>query len=296
MIDNIAVYNEHTMATKRGGDGRTLRSGGNDSPTRRQWLASAGAVAVAVLAGCSEGGSGDRDGQGGDADDGAADDEEDDDPVSGDESDKTETLTETGTDTGEPDGTETETGTEAETETESETAVETNCNDVVPEIEDSMDIEGTMEHPEDGTIDVEGREHEDDLYLEFVPSEGPVMELYIVDDEQYTVTQGNCYKSLGMAGGGYSIADDEFQEDGFWEEKDPVGTELLDGEEMVVYDHEGESPSYDYELTIYVSCSTRRIHRVDEYVPAENSTTIGYYDNWGGADPVSPPEMDCQEV
>lgn len=259
------------MTAKRGGTGRGPRSGTNNTPTRRQWLTSAGILAGTVLAGCSEGDPGSGDGQ-------------ENDPAETTEPDDTEPSTETETEaiTDTPDDTETEAG--------------ANCAEVVPEVGDSVEVAGTMEHPEDGTVEVGGRMYEDAQYYEFVHSDGTVFELYMIDDDYYTVTEDGCFKFSEMPDGGYSTPEDEFQEDSFWEGEEPDRTEVLDGEEMVVYEFAVESAPYDYELTVYVNCATRRIHRVDQYVPSEQSSTVAYYENWGGADPVSPPEMDCQEV
>jgi hypothetical protein len=193
-----------------------------------------------------------------------------------------ETATEAAADTDEPAGT--------------DTPADVNCEEVVPEVADSVEVEGTKEHSEDGTFDIEGRTHGDDQYYEFVHSDGMVFELFVVDDDYYSVTEEGCAKFSTSPDNGYAAPEDEFNEDEFWEDRELDRTETLDGEEMVVYEFNVDTDTYDYELTLYVNCNTRRIHRADQFVPSENVSAVVYYENWGETDPVSPPDMDCQAV
>lgn len=291
------------MPSERTAGRRERRSGRTNTPTRRQLLASVGVAATAVLAGCTEGQPGGGESASPDPTDSAPDDESDDgsDPADSDGSGST-TRTDpamdgpAGTDTAT--ATETEVGTDTPGETAGGTATATaaGCDDVVPDVTDSVAIEATMEHPEDGTVEVTGRTHGDDQYYEFVHSDGTVLELYIVEEEYYTVSEQGCFKFGEPPENGYASPEEEFSEDEFWEGEDPDGTEVIDGEEMVVYEFDVQTSHYDYELTVYVQCATGRIYRADQFVPSENVSTVAYYDNWGDTDPVSPPEMDCQEV
>jgi len=337
------------MAIERGKDDSGVGSGEGRILKRRQLLASAGVVTGAILAGCTDGGSSDADGQSGDPSDGVFDggdgttagasdattkptagtetatrteirtvaetategrtrtatDTEVRTPIDTDARTATETPTRTATDTPTRTATETttqtaagtptQTATRSATPTATETPAGTGCGDVAPVFEDSVSMQGTMTHPEDGTVEIDGRMHESDQYFRFDHSDAQVIELYEIDGEFYVVNEEGCYRFQSVPGGGYSIADDEYRDAAFWDDREPDGTAEVDGKQMVVYEDRVETESYDYDLTIYVNCATRYIYRVDQYVPSEESSAEVYYD-WGGADPVEPPEMDCRSA
>ena len=233
---------------------------GSGSLTRRRVLVGAVAGTVA-LAGCSDDGTDEPADAGAGEGDGETE-------STGDEMD-------------------TETADEGMTETADEAATNQSYREAV-RYENSVEITGTFE--QDGrTTDIKGRFNGGNAYWR-TEVDGQVSEIYMVDGDQYTVSDGECYRNTGQQGGSGGFDLGSFDSDtSELPDVTAEGTTTIEGETMLVYEFASEAASgFESEATYYVSRETGYLRRVES-----DSGTIDYH-SWGSADPVSPPDMDCE--
>ena len=119
-----------------------------------------------------------------------------------------------------------------------------------------------------------------------IESEQGTAEIYSVDNDIYIVQEGQCLVNPGQAP--TSDVNPEDQRDVAEEYPDltPAGRDTIDGEEMYVYEYNQDGQT----ATMYVSVESNYPRRVET-----PESTVDYH-SWGEVDPISPPEMDCQEI
>lgn len=143
--------------------------------------------------------------------------------------------------------------------------------DIISEtISYQVDFEETGADPITGTQLVYG----DDMYITWEDELFGEIEFYEVDDEVYAV-----------------FDDEDCLKGGEIEEEDPVDlhyddvpveeTTTLDGEEAYVFE--------DGDETLYVSATTGYLLRV------EAPEFTAEFHSWGEVDPITPPDMECEE-
>lgn len=185
----------------------------------------------------------------------------------------------------------TEAGTEAGTGTEGDAEESTASSGGRPFSEtiqygESFAMEGTAQS-EDGEMQIQGRFAGGDAYWRFEQADGTVTEQYLVDDEQYFVSDGQCIAGSGTTGT-EGVGTDQFEEDADEQpDLEPAGRETIDGEELLVYEVPTDG---DGTMTYYVDPETGHPRRVES-----PSGTFDYH-SWGDVDPIQPPDMDCQEM
>lgn len=148
-------------------------------------------------------------------------------------------------------------------------------------------MEGTVESA-DGETQFRGQFSGGDSYWRIEQADGTVVEQYVVDGDQYLVTDGRCIVGYGGDTGVDGMGADRVEEDAT-EQPDltPVGRETIDGEEVRVYEisaDDGEA------LTYYVSVDTGYPRRVES-----ESGTFDFH-SWGDVEPIESPDMDCREM
>lgn len=260
----------------------------SEETTRRRYLTVGGAVAVALLSGCSgdDASTGDAD-----SDDETADTETVDAGVD-DGDDETETADAEPEDGGAETDPETVTDADGEqSDGESETGTDRDWE--TPTAGDNFEMEGYLEDSE-RVIDFQHRTHGDDFYWRYVQDNGDVMELYQVDGTMYIVSDESCF--VRNDPDIYVPEQPDFSEPEFWDDKEVVRTEQLDGIEVEVYEFDTRTSSYRSEHTIYVRVDSGYVYRIEQYVPEEDALSVGTLHSWGEATPVSEPEMDCQST
>ncbi|MEY7850333.1 hypothetical protein AB7C87_14175 [Natrarchaeobius sp. A-rgal3] len=142
----------------------------------------------------------------------------------------------------------------------------------------------------EGEVEMNGRFYQGDYYQEMTV-DGRVMETYLVDGDDYVVTDEMCMKNPAPEAdpaedaGPSENAYVENHEDRAGEHAnvEAVGTDTIDGEEMYVFEID-ESET----ITYYVSTETGYLRRIEI-----EAGTIDYH-SWGEIDPIDPPEMECQ--
>lgn len=142
------------------------------------------------------------------------------------------------------------------------------------------------------------RYHGDDHYVRVMPdSSNDVYELYEVDDTTYgVINEEECYidPPLGASSEAESASEAESNSDaeahGSRPDTDlrPDGTTQIDGETVYIFKVTDEDT--DGTLTLYVSAETGYLRR------AEGVWGTANFYSWGDTDPVSEPDMDCQEI
>lgn len=138
------------------------------------------------------------------------------------------------------------------------------------------------------------RYHGDDYHMRFeVDDTGDVFEIYHVEDDDYVVLSGEvCYRNPGPAmtpdADVQSTADAETHGSKPDADLKPTGTTEIDGERVYIYEVTGAD--VDGTLTLYVSASTGYLRRV------EGDWGTATYHSWGETDPITKPDLNCQEV
>ena len=133
----------------------------------------------------------------------------------------------------------------------------------------------------------------DDYYMQVRPDEsGDMFEVYhIENDDYYVINEDACYLNPGPAMEPDSDIKEESDAEGHGSKPDadlePKGTTEIDGETVYIFEVTGED--VDGTLTLYVSASTGYLRR------AEGEWGTADFYSWGEIDPISKPNMDCQE-
>lgn len=136
--------------------------------------------------------------------------------------------------------------------------------------------------------------HDGDYYMQIEPDGvDDTFEKYGIDDDTYLVINGaDCYLNPGSGmepdANVESASDAETHGRKPDEDLTPAGTTEIDGEPVNVYEVSGDD--IDGTLTLSVSVSTGYVRRV------EGAWGTADFHSWGEIDPISPPDMDCQEV
>lgn len=244
---------------------------------RRQFVRVAGVACVAGLAGCGGDGASDPEATPGDST-----------PTSSGEGGQGGQTDAPPADSGDDNGD----GGDGEGESGSDTAA---FGEAVA-FEDSyaMDIEySDPETGESGTVSA--RFADGNSYME-LEGDGEQVEIYNVDGSTYMVTQGQCSRFPGSEGGnqfsppvnprsGIDAADEAAQAN---PNVQAAGTTTIDGETVYVYEFDGSEQDAE-SATYYVSASTGYLRRV------ESETAQMDIHSWGEVDPISAPDMDCQD-
>jgi hypothetical protein len=231
-----------------------------DTTTRRQFLCACASGAVAALAGCS-----------GDGDDGT-------DGADGTDGPDGSEPTEDGS-TGTPvDGTSGDGSSALLGETAS--------------FPDSYALTATTSASGE-TIELSGRVHQGNMYWEF-QRQGQQMEWYVVDGESYFVTGGQCFRG-GMMQQGLdreAVDPDRFAEQAdAYPDVEPAGRDTIDGEEVLVYEvSAGGTTGSERTVTYYVLADSGYPRRI------EADSIRMDFSSWGEADPVEPPDANCQQM
>lgn len=263
---------------------------------RRRFIVAGAWIGAAVFTGCSGGDNGPTTTEG-----------------EGDQTTEPETTTE-------PEGTTTEpkTTTEAE-ETTTESEETTEAKETTTEPETTTDEETTTEEGPGEEISFGGlytieknyaadieiydpeataevRYYGDDYYQRYEDAEGNVVEIYHVDGDDYAVINGDqCFEDPGESVTPDSEAESDAEEYGSKPDIDlePSGTDVIDYEPFYVdepvYVFEVSGPDVEGVLIFYVSESTGYPLRI------EADWGVINFHSWGEVDPISPPDMDCQQ-
>lgn len=155
-------------------------------------------------------------------------------------------------------------------------------------------VEIELEDPDSGqTGSATAKYYGEDYYsrLDFDGTD-ETFEFYNVDGDKYLVIDGEqCYLNPGSAVMPDNDVQSESDAEAYDEKADinlePSGTTEIDGESVYIF--EITSPDDD-ELTLYVSVETGYLRRAE--------ATWGQADffDWNEVDPITEPDMDCQEV
>ena len=238
-------------------------------PTRRQVVLACASGAAAALAGCS----GDQSTPGGT--DGGA-------PTDGSGDGPTATEDAGGGTDGSGSGTETTGGSETDSG-----APELGDTVVFP---DSFAMTATVSTGGQ-TFEMSGRFDGEDLYWEFEQG-GQVIEWYLVGERSYVVTGGQCFSGSLQQG----ISREDVDPGTFAEGAsanpavEPVGTDTIDGEEVLVYEVSGSGAAGGETLTYYVLADSGYPRRI------ESESMQWDFHSWGEVEPVEAPEMDCRTM
>jgi len=141
---------------------------------------------------------------------------------------------------------------------------------------------------QDTTIQV--RYHGDDWYQRYEDIEGKLLELYRVDGDDYAVIDSEqCFVDPSESLTPDSEVESDAETYGSKPDVDlePTGTDVLDGE--TVYAFEVSGPDVEGVSTFYVSASTGYLRRIE----AEWGVIV--FHSWGEVEPISPPDMECQQ-
>jgi len=239
--------------------------------TRRRVLRAGLVGATVVLAGCSGGDGGD----GSDGGDGA-------------DGDGTDAPPNDGSDGGEPDAT------EAPTAEATEPASDDDSN-AVPRLgqaftaADSYAVEARIES-DDRTIEMTGRFSGGNTYW-MIEQDGPDVELYLVDDESYIVTEGQCVVGT-IDDVDEDDIDPETVESGpeATPDVEATGRDTIDGETVYVYEvSAAEAEEFEETVTYYVLADSGYLRRV------ETASATWDFHSWNDVDPVERPDMDCRD-
>ena len=240
------------------------------TPTRRQCLALGGMAALVGLAGCSS--------EGGSDDGGETSTDDDEQGSDGDESGSSEDdspTDENGSDSGDDSATDEESGDTYPTEGDPTDAV---MREVLNWTESYvMEVEFTGEQAGGLTQTV----HEGDSHI--VMDVGLEAEAYEVDGVKYEVAAGQCVIRAEPEASQQAPDVDDMKS----------GAPAVEATEITT--REG-TPVYVFELpepddgTWYVSTET------GHPVQLETTSFVATFHSWGETEPISPPEMNCQEV
>lgn len=248
---------------------------------RRNFVAAVGAGAVAAIAGCvgddddddDSGPGDDSGGLFGDSDDDASFDDSDDAPA--------ETDDDTADDSDEP----------ADDTDDSGSEPALGGTDV--RFADSFVIEAVFQDEQVGEIQLTMHQRGEDYYqkMEGVQGMGE-MELYHVDGTNYQVFDGQCFKDeMDMETPDFETDMEEDDEFVSALDSGPDDTGTIDGEPVDIYEiYASDVAHQDEDVTVYVSSSTGYIRRMES-----PSMTMDFH-SWGDVAPISPPDMDCQEM
>ncbi|QSG05809.1 hypothetical protein [Halapricum desulfuricans] len=143
---------------------------------------------------------------------------------------------------------------------------------------------------DDPGVTTEVRYYGDDWYQRFEDDEGNRIELYRVDSDDYAVIDGEqCFRNPGASLTPDADVDSDAETYGSKPDVDlePSGTDEIDGETVYVFDVSG--PDVEGVLTFYVSASTGYLRRIE----AEWGVIV--FHSWGDVEPITPPDMECQE-
>lgn len=232
-----------------------------EGTNRRRFLLGAASGAVALLAGCT---GGDEDGS-------------------------------DGTPTGEDDGA-TETGVDDDADgTETEESGSDAGGDAARALGDAVSFPSSyaleVTTTTDGqTMNMSGRFHEGDMYLEF-QQQGRAMDWYLVGAETYVVSNGNCITGMSEGVNEEQVSP-AAQESAATNNPDltPAGTDTIDGQEVLVYELSQTGMSSVDTITYYVLADSGYPRRM------EAGPTTWDMHSWGEVDPVSKPDMDCRSM
>ncbi|SEN96498.1 hypothetical protein SAMN05216388_1006191 [Halorientalis persicus] len=142
------------------------------------------------------------------------------------------------------------------------------------------------------TMEMSGRFHEGDMYLEF-QQQGRTMDWYLVGGQTYMVSDGNCFTGMSEGEG----VNEEQVNPGTHErtatnnpDLTPTGTETIDGQEVLVYEVSQTGGSNADTVTYYVLADSGYLRRM------ETGPTTWDIHSWGEGDPVSEPDMNCRSM
>ncbi len=144
--------------------------------------------------------------------------------------------------------------------------------------ETSFTVEFDFDSPEPavGTQTV----HEGDYHVAIETDDGVTIEMYGVDGDLYQVAMGECIIEPGdPEQGEYVDANQELSDQ--MAEWTVTETTTIDGEEVYVFEDGSE--------THYLSTATGYPVRI------EWEEGVGEFHSWGETDPITPPDMDCEE-
>jgi len=268
--------------------------------TRRELVAACVTGTAAILAGCSgdDGGDGsggdggstdgtsgddgttDDSSDGGTSDDGSTDGTSGDDGTTDDSSDggTSDDGSETGDDqsgddTADGDGSEDD-GTAGRTFGE------------LTSFPESYAMEATVESQQ-GTVEMSGRFNQGDLYWEYTV-DGQQAEMYFVGEDTFFVFGNQCFEGTQRSPIDREQIDPSEYESGdsSLEGLEPTGTDTIDGDDVLVYETSGDAEVG--QVTYYVL--------EDSGYPRRIETENGEWNfhSWNEADPIEPPDMDCQ--
>jgi hypothetical protein len=140
-------------------------------------------------------------------------------------------------------------------------------------------------------IEMSGRFFEGDVYWEF-QQDGQQIAWYLIGDDGYVVMQGQCFSGTNQSFGREDVDPDGFSADASANPTiEPVGTETIDGEEVLVYELSPQGAADPSEtLTYYVLADSGYLRRI-------TSETIQWdFHSWGAVEPIQKPEGDCQPI
>jgi hypothetical protein len=140
-----------------------------------------------------------------------------------------------------------------------------------------------------GTVEMSGRFHRGDMYWQFEQQDQQI-EWYIVENEAYTVVGEQCFTGSVQSG----LDREDVDPDAFAEGAsanptvEPAGRDTIDGEAVLVYEVSADAAGET--LTYYVLADSGYLRRI------ESPSMQWDFSDWGAADPVQPPDADCQPM
>lgn len=238
--------------------------------TRRRWLALGVSAAVAGIAGCTsdDGSDGDDGGDDGDTDDGS----------DGGTNGGTDGDSDGGSD-GNSDG-----GTDGGDATFGDTL----------QYPESYAFTLTADSAGGGTTTFDGRFHQGDLYYEVMAENSENIEFYVVGQDTYFISGDLCFKNPGDSQDPTALDPENFlgqeeleqqaEENPFVE---PVETTTIDGDQVQVYEFSDQTEQF---LRYYILTDSGFPRRIEW-----EGFQLDFTDH-NNAQPISAPDVDCQEM
>lgn len=139
-------------------------------------------------------------------------------------------------------------------------------------------------------VNFTGRFAGGDMYLEMEQSSGS-FEMYVVDDQSYVVTQGQC-----LTGSSQGISQEQVDPEG-WSVTGSSGTTItstgtttIDGTEVYVFELSSAQAAQSSAATYYVETASGHLRRVEAGGNSWN------YHSWGQVEPIEKPDMECRSM
>lgn len=259
--------------------------------TRRRWIALGGSAMVAAIAGCSSGDGGE---DGGDDGDDGGDDGGTDGGTDGDSDGETDGGTDGGTD-GDSDG-----GTDGDSDGGTDGDSDGGTDGDAATFGDSLGYPEsyaftiTAEFDASGITTFDGRYHQGDMYYEVIFENSENIDFYVVDGDTYFITGDMCVKNPGDAQDPTGMDPENFLSQEQLEAEaeqnphvEPLETTTLEGDEVRVYEVSDQTGQIFRYYILTESGFPRRMEWEDFQIDFTDHNNV---------QPISAPDMDCQEM